>query len=95
MQNAVFLRFARLVVVLTWTVAVLAFFFPVYDWSIGPIARGAFWFLLVAHTVEFFLFLGRYRAAPGSLVGHFFANLVFGLLHLVRVRSRVASSAAR
>ena len=89
MQNEGFLRFARAVVVSTWLVAVLAFFFPVYDWAIGPLARGAFWFLLVAHTAEFFVFRNVYRNAPGSLARHFFANLIFGALHLARARSAI------
>jgi uncharacterized protein YhhL (DUF1145 family) len=84
-------RFRKFVLVL-WLFAGASFFWPLYYMGAGDFGRTLFGLLLAVHLVEFFVFLGLYRRAGGSLWRHFHRTLVFGIIHKAEIERRLAIS---
>ena len=88
------LALARRFVLAVWVFAGACFFFPLYYTGVGGFGRTLFGLLLAVHLVEFFVFLGLYRRAGGSLWRHFHRTLVFGVLHKADVQLELDATAA-
>ena len=84
-------RYRKLVLVL-WLFAGACFFFPLYYTGVGGFGRTLFGLLLAVHLVEFFVFLGLYRRAGGSLWRHFHRTVVFGVLHKAETEQQLAAA---
>jgi hypothetical protein len=92
MDTAAKLGFARKIVLAVWVFAGACFFFPLYYTGVGPFGRTLFGLLLAVHLVEFFVFLGLYRRAGGSLFRHFHRTVVFGVLHKAETEQALADT---
>ena len=76
---------AKIAVLVVWgygALSVLGLLGP-----LGGIGRVVFGLLVVAHVVEFAVFLPTLRKAPGSLGHHFAQTMLFGVLHYQEVRA--------
>ena len=69
----------RIAVLVLWLVLLASFL--VSDSALASVGRVVAVLLLVAHILEFLIFLPRLRRAPGSLAAHLAQTLVFGLVH--------------
>ncbi|HIF99527.1 MAG TPA: hypothetical protein EYQ54_21305 [Myxococcales bacterium] len=92
MDTAAKLGFARKIVLVVWVFAGASFFFPLYYTGVGSFGRTLFGLLLAVHLVEFFVFLGLYRRAGGSLFRHFHRTVVFGVLHKAETEQALADT---
>jgi hypothetical protein len=87
------LKVARIVVVLTWIFGLASWFFPLYYMPVGNLGRALFYLLVFVHLVEFPLFFNTYRAAGGSLFGHFLRHMAYGMIHHAETKQLVAEQA--
>jgi len=71
----------RIVLLVIWLLALSAVVLPGTA-PIFTVGRWLFWTLLGAHAIECGVFFGRLRKAPGSLAGHLFNTLLFGIVHV-------------
>ncbi len=55
------------------------------QWTIG--------LMLLAHVVEFFVHRSLFERAGGSMSHHFVQTLIYGLMHWVPIKERLASEA--
>ncbi|MCS5637901.1 MAG: hypothetical protein NZ990_15380 [Myxococcota bacterium] len=94
MDSAEKLALARKFVLALWVFAGACFFFPLHDTAVGGFGRTLFGLLLAVHLVEFFVFLGLYRRAGGSLWRHFHRTVVFGVLHKAETEQQLAAGAS-
>jgi hypothetical protein len=83
------LKVAKIAVLATWIFGASAFFFPVYDWSIGPLGRALFGILFAVHLVEFAIFGKFYRSTGEPIMGHFFKHMVYGVIYQTEVKQRI------
>jgi uncharacterized protein YhhL (DUF1145 family) len=81
---------AKAVLLVIWLLCGAAFFAPA-GWSAASAGRTLFWVLSIAHSVEFLVFLGLFRRAPGDLAGHFVQTFLFGLFHVREVRAALGA----
>ena len=88
------LALARRFVLAVWVFAGACFFFPLYYTGVGGFGRTLFGLLLAVHLVEFFVFLGLYRRAGGSLWRHFHRTVVFGVLHKAETEQQLAAGSS-
>jgi hypothetical protein len=92
MYSAAKLTFARRVSLAMWIFAGACFFFPLYYMAVGPFGRTLFGILLCVHVIEFFVFLGLYQRAGGSLFGHFARTIAYGVIHKTEVEQGLAET---
>lgn len=61
---------------------------------VETIGRWVFGLMLVAHVVEFVYHRPLFQRAGGSMLHHFVQTLIYGLMHWVPIKERLASEAA-
>lgn len=71
----------RIALLVVWLLALSAVLLPGTA-MMFTVGRWLFWILLGAHAIECVVFFGRFRKAPGSLAGHLFNTLLFGIVHV-------------
>ena len=52
----------------------------------------AFWLTLLAHVAEFFANRALFERAGGSMSHHFVQTLIYGLIHWVPIKQRLADA---
>ncbi len=71
----------RIALLVIWLLALSAVVLPgtALMFTVG---RWLFWALLGVHALECVVFFARLRKAPGSLAGHLFNTMLFGIVHV-------------
>lgn len=71
----------RIALLVVWLLLLAAVLLPGTH-PMQTAAHWLFWILIVAHAIECVLFLPRLRKAPGSLAGHLWNTMLFGIFHI-------------
>lgn len=81
----------KIAVLVAWFLLAACFLLPTDSW-LSTLGRAGFVLMVVAHVVEFFVFLPVLRKVPSPLAAHLAGMLVFGVVYYQEVRE-IADSA--
>ena len=83
----------KLVVLVAWGAAALAFFLPA-DSTLGEGGRLLFWLLLVVHAIECAFFFRSLQATGNPIALELVQTMVFGVVHYTEVKAALEARAA-
>ncbi len=84
----------KVLTLLIWLAGIVAFLIP-SDSNIASILKVVVLFLIVAHAIEVAVFWKVLNKAPGSLAGHVFSTMLFGLFHIGPLKKVQESAVTR